>query len=55
MISVEEAFAHMQRLRVHYGTEKVNLENAAGRILQENITADRDFPPSTELPKMASP
>lgn len=34
-----EAFAHS------FGQEKINLEDAAGRVLAEDVRADRDYPP----------
>ncbi|MFL5789039.1 MAG: molybdopterin molybdotransferase MoeA [Flavisolibacter sp.] len=44
-ISVEEAEKIVLDQVRDYGIEKVNIENAVGRILAEDIVADRDFPP----------
>ncbi len=35
----------MQQNRVDFGLEEVLLEDAVGRVLMQNVTADRDFPP----------
>lgn len=45
MISVEEAIDIVMSHTIEPGTEIVPLEKATGRVLQENILADRDFPP----------
>ncbi|MDT7829989.1 molybdopterin molybdotransferase MoeA [Pricia sp. S334] len=45
MISFEDAFQHVLLHPLHLGDEQVDLLRAPGRILAENITADRDFPP----------
>ncbi len=45
MISVQEAENFILSERRDYGTEKLVLTNAVGRVLSENIYADRDFPP----------
>ncbi|GEP94080.1 molybdopterin molybdenumtransferase MoeA [Chitinophaga cymbidii] len=42
---VSEAFAAIMSAVRDFGTEKVPLEAAAGRILRETVTADRPFPP----------
>ncbi|GAA0893106.1 molybdopterin molybdotransferase MoeA [Fulvivirga kasyanovii] len=44
MISVEEAIDIVMSQTIEAGTEKVPLQKATGRVLQENILADRDFP-----------
>lgn len=45
MISVEEALTHVMNNTVDFGTEEVDLVHAVGRVLAEDITADRDMPP----------
>src|SRR4051812_26367807 len=45
MISVEQADKIISALSLDYGNEVVSLENASGRILAQDIKADRDFPP----------
>ena len=45
MISVEEAFQHILAHTIPVSVESVPLSEAAGRILREDITADRDLPP----------
>lgn len=45
MISVQEAEQIILSTARDYGMEQVALLNAAGRILSEDIVADRDFPP----------
>ena len=45
MITVEEALEIIFYHQVDFGTELVSLNNAAGKILRESVTADRDFPP----------
>ena len=45
MIRVEEAEKIIQSQACDYGMESIYFENAAGRVLAENITADRDLPP----------
>lgn len=45
LIGFDEAFKKViERIR-DYGTEEVTLKKAHGRILAEDIVADRDFPP----------
>ena len=51
MISVEEAFHFMQQYAVDFGTEELAPEDTPGRILKENILADRDFPPFDRVTK----
>ncbi len=45
MISIEEALARIFDLVSPIGTETVPLADAAGRVLAETVTADRDQPP----------
>ncbi len=45
MISVEQAFETIGKTAKNFGQEYVNLEHAIGRIINEDVFADRDFPP----------
>ena len=45
MINFREAQALLQQHARSFGTEKVQLEDALGRVLSQKITADRDYPP----------
>ncbi|GJM35795.1 MAG: molybdopterin molybdenumtransferase MoeA [Saprospiraceae bacterium] len=45
MITVEEAIGIILEHRRDFGTESVALDEAMGRVLRENLYADRDFPP----------
>ncbi|WP_245906985.1 molybdopterin molybdotransferase MoeA [Reichenbachiella versicolor] len=45
MITVEEAQNIIGSLRPNWGTEKVSVSNCTGRVLAEDVLADRDFPP----------
>ncbi len=45
MISVEEAMKTILAHRRDFGIESVPLDRAIGRVLRENLYADRDFPP----------
>ncbi len=45
LITFEEAYQKVLAHSQEYGTETVQLANATGRILAEDIVADRDFPP----------
>ena len=45
MISIEDAYSKVLSYSRPYGTEEVSLEMANGRILDEAVFADRDFPP----------
>lgn len=45
MISVEEAHAIVSTNTRDFGEENIALENCHGRVLAEDIIADRDFPP----------
>src|SRR6476619_7613294 len=44
-ISVEEAQDIIFSTRQNFGVETVSIHHAQGRILAEDITADRDLPP----------
>jgi molybdopterin molybdotransferase len=45
MVTVEEAEKIILAQTKYYGTESVYFENALGRVLAEDIKADRDLPP----------
>jgi len=45
MITVEEAKNLIAQTIKDFGTEEVPLDNAIGRVLREELFADRDFPP----------
>jgi len=45
MISYDEALNHIVSSRIDFGSEEIPIENAFGRILAEDIFADRDYPP----------
>jgi len=45
MISVEEATQIIFQTIKDFGTESVALDDAIGRVLREDLHADRDFPP----------
>ena len=45
MISIQEATDLVLKNRLHLATEKIPLSKALGRVLAEEIRADRDFPP----------
>ena len=45
MISVQEATEIILQHSADYGVEEVPLVKAIGRILREDLMADRDFPP----------
>ncbi|QNL20970.1 molybdopterin molybdotransferase MoeA [Hyphobacterium sp. CCMP332] len=45
MISVEEAEKILSENYRDFGTEKIPIEKSVGRIIREDIIADRDFPP----------
>lgn len=45
MVSVQEAVKIIQAHQGYYSTESVLLEQATGRILAEDLLADRDMPP----------
>jgi molybdopterin molybdotransferase len=45
MISTEEAKSIILNHTENYGVEEVPFANSLGRVLKENIFADRDFPP----------
>ncbi|HEY6974726.1 MAG TPA: hypothetical protein VH396_00470, partial [Chitinophagaceae bacterium] len=45
MVTVEEAEKIILAQTKNYGAESVYFENALGRVLAEDIIADRDLPP----------
>ncbi len=45
MISLEEAIEKITSARAEWGVETVKLEHALGRVLAEDVVADRDYPP----------
>ncbi|MDH5397264.1 MAG: molybdopterin molybdotransferase MoeA [Cyclobacteriaceae bacterium] len=45
MIEVKEALAAVLASARNFGVEEVHINQAIGRVLDENIYADRDFPP----------
>src|SRR5476651_2463928 len=45
MTTVQEAEYIIQTQTRDYGTEEVGFEQSVGRVLAEDITADRDMPP----------
>lgn len=45
MISVEEALSIVLSVKRNYGTELVPLDQSVGRVLREDLKADRPFPP----------
>ena len=45
MITVEEALQIVNAHQVDFGTEKIPLHQSVGRVLREDLYADRDFPP----------
>lgn len=45
MISTHEAQSIVLAHSTHYGTETVHLDKATGRVLAQDIYADRDYPP----------
>jgi molybdopterin molybdotransferase len=45
MISVSEATAIIQSHSIETGLEEIAIQQACGRILREEVRADRDFPP----------
>lgn len=45
MISVAEAIEIINKEKREYGTEEIPFQESIGRVLAENIAADRDFPP----------
>ncbi|MCK0158171.1 molybdopterin molybdotransferase MoeA [Cellulophaga sp. F20128] len=51
MITTKEAYTNVLKHTVDYGTEKVLLHQAMGRVLAEDIVADRDFPPFNRATK----
>lgn len=51
MISFEKAYDSVLEHSRSFGTEKVPLKEACGRVLAEAVYADRDFPPSDRATK----
>ncbi|MEJ1221915.1 molybdopterin molybdotransferase MoeA [Sediminicola sp. 1XM1-17] len=51
MITFQEAYNKVLAHKQDYGTEEVPLQRAIGRVLAENIKADRDFPPFDRVTK----
>lgn len=49
MIDIQQATQIVLDSYRDFGTEKVELANSTGRVLQEDLTADRDFPPFTRV------
>ncbi|MFZ3273822.1 MAG: hypothetical protein WA143_06075 [Lutibacter sp.] len=45
LIKVKEALEIVVNNSQNFGIEEVDFLNSSGRILKENILADRDFPP----------
>jgi molybdopterin molybdotransferase len=45
MIQLEKALALAERYPIRTGTETISLEDALGRVLAEDVYADRDAPP----------
>jgi molybdopterin molybdotransferase len=45
MLTVKEAQNIICQLAKNFGTEMVSIQNAQGRVLAEDIVADRDYPP----------
>jgi molybdopterin molybdotransferase len=49
MVTVQEAEAIIQSQTKDYGTELVSYEHALGRVLAEDLKADRDLPPCNRV------
>ena len=45
MISVQEAVKHILSIRRDWGSEELPIDQATGRVLDQQILADRDMPP----------
>lgn len=45
LITVEEALERVLKSKIELKVEQVNIKDAVGRVLAEEIHADRDFPP----------
>jgi molybdopterin molybdotransferase len=45
MLAVKEAQAIICQLAKNFGVETVSIQNAQGRVLAEEVLADRDYPP----------
>lgn len=51
MISYEEAYRLVLETAMDFGTEQIDLDLSHGRILAEDVMADRDFPPFDRVTK----
>ncbi|MCM4171087.1 molybdopterin molybdenumtransferase MoeA [Arenibacter sp. TNZ] len=51
MISFKDAYQKVLDLRQDFGNEQVPLEQAMGKVLAENVMADRNFPPFNRATK----
>src|SRR5690606_19752562 len=51
MISFKDAYQKVMALYQDFGHEQVSLETAMGRVLAEDIVADRNFPPFNRATK----
>lgn len=45
MISVQEALGHITRYAKSFGMEVISIEHASGRVIAQDVVADRDYPP----------
>ena len=45
LIKVQEALDIILKNSENFGIEEIDFKDAVGRILREDIVADRDFPP----------
>ena len=53
LIEVNTALDVILRESADFGTEEVSLKDALGRVLKENIRADRDLPPFDRVVRSA--
>ena len=44
-ISLSEAYGLVLKEAISYGSEYVSIDKVCGRVLAEDIIADRDYPP----------
>ena len=51
MISFKDAYKKVLALYQDFGLEQIPLETAMGRVLAEDIVADRNFPPFNRATK----
>jgi molybdopterin molybdotransferase len=51
MISFDDAYGQVLNMTRDYGTETVPIKKAIGRVLAEDVLADRDFPPFNRATK----